>query len=235
MDQFVNGIARFQSLTFSHQRALYETLAHHGQNPKALVISCSDSRVVPEAITQSGPGEVFVVRNAGNIVPPYNEIGSGVTAAIEYAVVGLKVQHIIVCGHTDCGAMKAVLKPSAVKDMPSVAKWLAHAECAHDVFSHVHAKASGKLDDKEAARLLAMENVAAQLIHLRTHPCVAARLATGELVLHGWLFDIASGSVLALDGDTQTFAPVVEDKPLPIALAGHRRCSVTTQHLVAAE
>ena len=227
MDPIIDGIARFQSNVFPAQRALYQKLARHGQQPKALVISCSDSRVVPEIITQSGPGDIFVVRNAGNIVPPFGDDAGGVTAAVEYAVVGLKVEHIVVCGHADCGAMKAVLDPSALEQMPSVATWLGHCRCAHGVFQQVHAGTA----DEDAARLMAMENVAAQLTHLRTHPCVAARVASGGLTLHGWLFDIESGKVLTMDGETRRFAPIDEGHTQP----GEEGAVTATPHAIAAE
>lgn len=232
MDSFVDGVARFRSDVYPRQKSLYQRLAKDGQKPKALVISCSDSRVMPEVITQSDPGDMFVCRNAGNIVPPYGDTGGGVTAAIEYAVVGLGVEHVIVCGHTDCGAMKALLHPEALAEMPNVAAWLGHCECAHGVFRHAH---GDKFQDKDAARVLAMENVVAQLAHLRTHPSVAARVATGELTLHGWLFDIGNGAVLAMDGETGAFTPVESGIELPVALPRQRRTVMPSSYLVAAE
>lgn len=232
MDPIVDGVARFRTTAFQSKRSLYERLATHGQEPKALFISCSDSRVVPEFITQSEPGDMFVTRNAGNVVPPFGEMFGGVTAAIEYAVVGLGVEHIVVCGHSDCGAMKALLHPEALAEMPNVAAWLGHCKCAHNVFRRVH---QGKMNDKEAVRLLAMENVVAQLTHLRTHPCVAERIATGDLSLHGWFFEIESGTVFAMDGKTGAFSPVEGDRALPIALPGEHRAVNISHNLIAAE
>ena len=230
MEQIIDGVTRFKAQVFPQQRSLYRSLATHGQQPSVMMISCSDSRVVPEFITQSDPGEIFVCRNAGNIVPPFGDHAGGVTSAIEYAVIGLGVEHIVVCGHTDCGAMKAVLHPDSLKEMPNVATWLSHSKCAHGVFRHVH---HGKVADKDAVRVMAMENVIAQLTHLRTHPSVASRIATGALTLHGWLFDIENGTVLAMDGRTGEFLPI-EDDELPVALYGARRAT-TTPRLVAAE
>jgi len=220
MDRIIDGVARFRRDVFPQQRAEYHRLVKEGQSPTALVISCSDSRVMPEVITQAAPGELFVTRNAGNVVPPYAEPFEGVTAAIEYAVVGLGVRHLVVCGHTDCGAMKALLKPGALDAMPAVKTWMGHCRCAIDTFHHVHgAQASGK----DAAALLAMENVAAQIAHLRTHPCVAARVASGELTLHGWIFDIEKGCVLALDSETGVFSVIESLETLPVALPAARR------------
>jgi carbonic anhydrase len=232
MDHIIDGVARFRSDVFPRQRPLYQQLVKDGQHPKALVISCSDSRVVPEIITQSDPGDMFVCRNAGNIVPPYGDMMGGVTAAIEYAVVGLGVEHIVICGHSDCGAMKALLHPEALAEMPNVAAWLGHCKCAQSVFLHAH---DGTQSDKDAARVLAMENVVAQLTHLRTHPCVAARVATGQLALHGWLFDIESGTVLAVDGETGIFSAIDADVDLPVALPVARRVVHQQHALVAAE
>ena len=233
MDRIIKGISRFKTEVYPREQPLYADLASNGQKPQALVISCSDSRVVPEIVTGSGPGDLFVTRNAGNIVPPYSESADGgVTSAIEYAVVGLGVEHIVVCGHTDCGAMKALLHPEALAEMPTVARWLGNCRCSLGVFRKAH---EGGLPHKEAARLLAMENVAAQLTHLRTHPCVAARVATGELTLHGWVFEIESGTLLALDGETGTFSAIADSPTLPVALPRGRRAVHAAPHLVAAE
>ncbi|MDE1146374.1 MAG: carbonic anhydrase [Azospirillaceae bacterium] len=227
MDSIIDGVSHFRSVVFPEQRSLYKKLAHHGQRPKALVISCADSRVVPEIITQSAPGEMFVCRNAGNIVPPFSQANGGVSSAIEYAVVGLGVMDIVVCGHSDCGAMKALLHPAPLKDMPNVAAWLRHAESAHRVLHEAYDHAA--LTDQEATRLLSMENVVAQLNHLRSHPSVAARLAAGQLNLHGWFFDLENGHILALDGDTGKFQPVGDsNQTLQVAVRGLRRAVTDT-------
>ena len=136
MDRIIDGISRFKADVFPQARPSYERLARDGQKPQALVISCSDSRVVPEIITDSGPGDLFVTRNAGNVVPAFSDTADGgVTSAIEYAIVGLGVEHVVVCGHTDCGAMKALLCPEALAEMPAVANWLGHCRCSLDAFS----------------------------------------------------------------------------------------------------
>lgn len=214
MDGIIQGVAQFRGEVFPRQRSLYRRLARDGQRPQALVISCADSRVVPELITQSGPGELFVCRNAGNIVPPFAQMNGGVSSAIEYAVVALGVRDIVVCGHSDCGAMKALLTPGALDEMPNVAAWLRHGHAALGV---VRATCPCGLDGAEASRVLAMENVIAQLHHLRTHPSVAAGLATGRLRLHGWFFDLETGAVLALDAALGRFVEVGEEGGLPDA------------------
>ena len=204
MDRLIEGFAKFRTEVLPRQRPLYKTLAWEGQTPSTLMISCSDSRVMPEILTQCEPGEMFVTRNAGNIVPPHgSEAAGAVTSAIEYAVKGLGVRHIVVCGHTDCGAMKALLKPESLATMPAVAAWLGHCSCIRDAFV-----CDDGASDAERARALAMENVTAQLDNLETHPCVAAGLAAGELTLHGWLFDIDAGQLLAMDAATGAFAPI---------------------------
>lgn len=204
---------RFRGEIFEKQSALYRGLAHNGQAPKALMISCADSRVVPEIITQSGPGELFVCRNAGNIVPPFSQANGGVSSAVEYAVVALKVRDIVVCGHSDCGAMKAFLQPEKLAEMPNVAAWLRHAHAAECVVNAAYPP----LEETAKVRALALENVVAQIQHLRTHPSVAAALARGELTLHGWFFEIDSGSILTLNGATGTFAAVEEHAPPSVA------------------
>ena len=127
MEQFLERAALFRGQVFPAQSALYERLASHGQSPSALMVSCADSRVVPELITQAAPGDLFVCRNAGNIVPPFSQANGGVSSAVEYAVMALGVRDIVVCGHSDCGAMKAFSNPAALEKMPNVAAWLRHA------------------------------------------------------------------------------------------------------------
>ena len=216
MDNVLDRAGRFRGDIFERESALYRRLAHDGQNPKALMISCADSRVVPEVITQAQPGDLFVCRNAGNIVPPFAQANGGVSSAVEYAVVALKVRDIVVCGHSDCGAMKAFLHPEKLGEMPNVATWLRHAHAAECVVRASYPQ----LEDREKVKALALENVIVQIHHLRTHPSVAAALACGELSLHGWFFEIDTGIILALDGATGTFTAVKDDTPIPVALSG---------------
>lgn len=195
---------------------MYRRLVREGQSPKALFIACADSRVSPEHITQSGPGELFVCRNAGNIVPPFSQVNGGVSSAIEYAVVALGVNDIVICGHSDCGAMKGLLDTKALATMPSVAAWLRHSHAAQQIVCEAY---PADLDPKLHVRALALENVVVQLNHLRTHPSVAAGLARGDLRLHGWFFEIESGEVLAYDGAQTRFVPLEDSADIPVAVA----------------
>jgi carbonic anhydrase len=209
------GVARFKGEIFPRHRSLYRQLVRNGQKPRALMISCADSRVIPELITQSQPGELFVCRNAGNIVPPYAQMNGGVSSAIEYAVMALGVRDIVVCGHSDCGAMAALLKPDLLATMPNVAAWLRHSQAAERI---VNAGLPPTAPAGERQRLLALENVIAQVNHLRTHPSVAAAMAGGSLALHGWFFELEHGSVLAFDGSTGRFTQIAADVPPPVAV-----------------
>ena len=215
MDDLFLGMARFRAEIFPQQQPLYQKLATDGQQPQALVISCADSRVVPELITQSGPGQIFCCRNAGNIVPPFSQANGGVSSAIEYAVVALGVRDIVVCGHSDCGAMKGLLHPEALQDMPNVAAWLRHSHAAHRVVCEAYPPGR---DERETLRALALENVVAQLNHLRTHPSVAAKVARGQLRLHGWFFELETGDILAYDGAAGRFGRIDDAGGLPVAL-----------------
>ena len=222
------GVARFQDEIYPQQQTLYEQLVHDGQKPKALMISCADSRVIPEMITQCGPGELFVCRNAGNIVPPYAQMNGGVSSAIEYAVVALGVRDIIVCGHSDCGAMGALMHPAKLDAMPNVAAWLRHSQAAQSIVAQT---LSCDAPPHERHRALARENVIVQINHLRTHPSVAAALAAGNLTLHGWMFELEHGLVLAYDGETGRFAPLDDGAPR-VAVAPR---AAVRSHSIAAE
>lgn len=229
MDNILHRAGRFRGEIFERESALYQRLAHEGQAPKALMISCADSRVVPELITQARPGDLFVCRNAGNIVPPFAQANGGVSSAVEYAVMALKVRDIVVCGHSDCGAMKAFLHPEKLAEMPNVASWLRHAHAAECVVN----AAFPALDEPNKVRALAMENVVTQIHHLRTHPSVAAALARGDLSLHGWFFEIESGTIWALDGATGMFEAVAGNAPLPVALSAREAAVPRTRRAVA--
>ncbi|WP_419807564.1 carbonic anhydrase [Sphingomonas sp.] len=219
MQDLIGRVLAFQNRVFPDQSALYTRLARHGQSPKALMISCADSRVIPEEMMQAGPGELFVCRNAGNIVPPFATQNGGVSSTVEYAVAALGVRDIVVCGHSDCGAMKALMAPETLAGMPNVAAWLKHSSAAREVVCSSYKGIEGA----DAARAAAQENVVIQLAHLRTHPSVAAGIAQGEIALHGWFFDIEKGDVLALDGVSGRFVAVREGMELPVALPAATR------------
>lgn len=205
MQKLIAGYLRFQDEVFPTQREFFEELSA-GQSPDALVITCADSRIDPGLLLQSGPGELFVCRNVGNIVPPHGEFTGGISSAIEYAVLALHVKHVIVLGHSDCGAMKALKAPEKLKSMPSVSTWLKHAESARYMVEHNHPE----LEGDAWLRALTEENVIAQIEHLETHPSVAARRRRGDIQLHGWIYDIRHGGITALVRETHKFVPLAE-------------------------
>ncbi|WP_298395380.1 carbonic anhydrase [Sphingobium sp.] len=232
MNELLGRVFDFETKVYPSESTLYNQLANHGQSPKALMISCADSRIVPEQIMQAAPGDLFVCRNAGNIVPPHDSQLGGVTATVEYAVMVLGVRDIIVCGHSDCGAMKALATNADLTAMPNVAAWLRHSHAAQKVCSDNYPT---DLEAADKLRNMALENVVVQLAHLRTHPSVASGIARGEIALHGWYVDIHAGQVLGLDGETGQFAPLREDQPMPVALPHGRRLAGAAVYAQAAE
>lgn len=205
MKQLIAGITKFQNEVFPKNRHVYEALAV-GQKPHTLFIGCADSRLMPNEFTQTQPGELFICRNAGNIVPPYGDVLGGVSATVEYAVQILKVENVVVCGHSDCGAMRALMKPDEIRQYRAVSKWIQQAERVAAVSREIHAD----LDEDVYLDRLIEENVITQLDNLATYPGVAARMRRGNLTMHGIVFDIATGTVKMLDRSTYTFRPVNE-------------------------
>lgn len=209
MHKLIEGLHRFRQTYFNAQRRLFKRLAS-GQQPEALFITCSDSRIDPNLLTQTKPGEIFILRNAGNIVPPYGG-GGGEDATIEYAVAVLSVRHIIVCGHSHCGAMKALLHPESLDTLPAVASWLTHTEATRKKV----AETCHGLEDDAILNCLTEENALAQLNNLRKHPTVAAKLVTGELQLHAWVYQIDTGSVSAYNADLGKFISLTDEERAP--------------------
>ena len=199
MRQLIDGIHRFQSGVFGPQRDLFQRLAQK-QEPDALFITCSDSRVEPNLMTQTKPGDLFILRNAGNLVPAWGTYG-GEAATIEYAIEALGIEDIIVCGHTHCGAMAALMHPEKVAPLPAVARWLDHAEGTRRVIRENYGA-------EAALETIVEENVLAQIENLRTHPAVMSRLSKGKLTLHAWVYDIEDGNVYAFDPSTGQFTSV---------------------------
>lgn len=201
LDALGRGVARFRSHVFPTRRALFQRLAA-SQAPRALFLTCADSRIVPPLITHSGPGELFVERNPGNIVPEYEEIAVGVSASIEYAITGLGTRHVIVCGHSDCGAMHGLLHPAKLNDLPATNRWLRHgAEAVRRLQCD-----GGPTDEASLLHRLTRLNVVVQMENLRTHPSVRTAVAKGALQIHGWVYDIGTGTVQAYDSATDTFS-----------------------------
>lgn len=203
MPRFAAGVVKFQNDVYPHKKELFEKLSL-GQSPEALFITCSDSRIETAMITQTEPGELFICRNAGNIVPPHTNHTGSMTASIEFAVAALKVPHIVVCGHTECGAMKGAMNPQGLDALPHIKEWLGFSKAAVDIVNEL---GKGK-SEAERMTMLLEQNVILQLQHLKTHPTVAMRLATGDLALHGWVYDIKSGGVSAYDEAQNKFTAV---------------------------
>lgn len=208
MEKLLAGIHHFKSSVFRSQSELFTRLSQ-GQSPDALLITCSDSRIVPNLITQTAPGDLFILRNAGNIVPPYCASGGGEAATIEFAVAALGVEDVIVCGHTLCGAMKGLLDPSKLTDLPLVLRWLELAEATRRIVVQKYSQHA----PEELLQIAIEENVLVQLENLRTHPAIAAALAQDRLRLHGWVYEIETGQVFAYDGETEQFEPISTGAP----------------------
>lgn len=190
MRHLAEGITRFQREVFPAKAGLLAQLATTHQ-PSTLFIGCSDARVIPELITQADPGELFVIRTAGNLVPLYTSGVDGIVASIEYAIAVLGVKDIIVCGHSACGAMTALAQGHDLTDTPAIADWLHQAAAAQDL--------NAPAGSRQTVAALVRENVAVQLANLATHPSVAHALAKDSVRLHGWVFDIPTGTVEELD------------------------------------
>jgi len=221
MQNIIRGLCRFRSEVFPSKKQLFQELAK-GQSPTAVMISCADSRVDMQLVTQSEPGQLFCFRNAGNIVPPYGAVLGAASATIEYALEALHIPNIIVCGHSDCGAMKGLLAHDLSRSMPTVAGWLRFA----DVPRQVVLNRSQGGSQKTLLDALVRENVLAQLEHLKTHPAVAVRLARGEVQLHGWVYDIETGEVDAYDSSRARFVPITDGTDVPNATPAPRLRSV---------
>jgi len=191
-NELLAGLRRFHSAAFPRFRDQYRRLAAEGQRPRTLFIGCADSRVIPELITDAGPGDLFTVRNVGNLVPPYDvRLGHhGTSAAIEYAVLVLGVTDIVVCGHTHCGAIRALYSPPAgLSAATHIGPWIELARPA-------------ALDEEPTDQVLRrteQRSVALQLERVLTYPMVRTRVEAGQLFLHGWHFSIEEGSIRILD------------------------------------
>lgn len=203
MQNLVKGVHYFQNIGFRQQQELFESLAE-GQNPEACFITCSDSRIDPNLITNTPPGGLFIVRNVGNLVPCYGTSNNAELAAVEYAVTALGVKHIIVCGHTGCGAMRALIEGDPDNHLPAVMSWLRHADTTAAIVKEHY----GHLTGGNLLTAAAQENVLVQLEHLRTAPSVATRISRGKLQLHGWMYKIDTGEIFVYDSTAHEFLPM---------------------------
>ncbi|HVG27074.1 MAG TPA: carbonic anhydrase [Acidobacteriaceae bacterium] len=206
MHRLLEGYARFRTSVFPKLAPEFERLSH-GQSPEALLITCSDSRVMPEMLLQSDPGVVFPIRVAGNLVPPPGNDPSGIAATIEYAVRVLKVSEVIVCGHSGCGAIKELLEQAHANELPDVTSWLSHAGVSAKWLRGTFTEIGGMSPERQLA-LMTEANVLTQLDHLRHHAAVRDGLREHKLRLHGWVYEIATGEIRSFDDHTGRFEPL---------------------------
>ncbi len=204
MERLIEGHKKFLAEIFPRRRDEFHLLAE-SQAPEWLFITCSDSRVLPDLILGTGPGDLFITRNAGNVVPVTANDVDGCTATIEYAVEVLKVKHAILCGHSDCGAMKAALDRRGLEKLPKASRWLHHVEAA---FTHRQPLNPEDGPHAELASLI-RGNVVAQLLNLKAQPSVSRAMREGRLAVHGWYYEILSGRIERFDEDARRFVPLV--------------------------
>lgn len=222
MQQLLDGIHRFQRHSFLPLQKLFERLAE-GQHPQTLFITCSDSRIDPNLLTNSNPGNLFILRNAGNIIPPHGAGVGGEAATIEFAVSVLGVQDIIVCGHSHCGAMQGLLNPDLIQSLPDVSAWLLHAEMTRRIIKDNYSQ----LEGETLLNATIEENVLVQIENLRTLPSVGSRLVRGDLHLHGWVYVIETGEIFAYDVEVGQFAKLAEHHTPDVKLNSRRRPQLT--------
>jgi carbonic anhydrase len=204
MDRLIEGHKKFLAEVFPARKNQFKLLAD-SQHPEYLFITCSDSRIVPDLILGTGPGDLFITRNAGNVVPVTGHEVDGCTATIEYAVEVLKVKQAILCGHSDCGAMKAALNRKELETLPKAKRWLEHVEAAFN-----YQQPLNPLDGThvELASLI-RGNVVAQLMNLHAQAAVRRAEAEGRLIVHGWYYDIMSGRIEEYDEKQKRFVTLV--------------------------
>ncbi|PSN13661.1 carbonic anhydrase [filamentous cyanobacterium CCT1] len=203
MEKLLQGLREFQENYIPGREELIQQLAK-GQNPRVLFIGCSDSRVDPTIITQAEIGDLFVIRNAGNIIPPYEATNGGEGATIEYAMEALDIGQVIVCGHTQCGAMKGLLQIGSLEEkMPLVYNWLHHTEATRKLVEDHYSQ----LEKKDKLDLLVAQNVLTQIDNLQTYPSVRSKLHAGTLDIHGWIYQLETAQLLAYDEETKSFVP----------------------------
>ena len=209
LEHLKDGIRKFRTEIYPPQAERFQRVMSEPQRPHALIITCADSRLHPDLLTQAKPGDIFVTRNIGNMVPQYGEMLGGVSAVLEFAVLAMQVEHIAVCGHSDCGAMKALLEPETAEGMPTVKAWLtnAHAALAEAKKIQEQRRESGE-PEGDLLNLVIEQNVLLQMRHVRTHPSVAKALENGRITISGWVYDIAAGTVAICEGDDEGFHPV---------------------------
>lgn len=203
MNILLPGLRKFSEKIFPKQQSLFETLSE-GQKPHSLMITCSDSRIDPNLVTQTNPGEIFVVRNAGNIIPPFGKSLGGEAATIELAIEALGVSNIIICGHSQCGAMSALHNPKSLDKLPTLKSWLKFAGETQKFFER----------KKEAYTIenLAEKNVLVQADNLKTHPSVINALKEGRVHIFAWVYHFETGSITIYDPEKKAYVRTADVK-----------------------
>ena len=199
MQKIIKGYLQFKESGFGERKDLFAKLSN-SQSPEVLFITCSDSRIDPNLITQTEPGDLFVIRNAGNIVPPHTVESDGIVASIEFAVVALGVKHIVVCGHSNCGAMKGALNTSVLTALPKVKSWLNY--CSEAV-ALVESREGELMSDE--LNSVTQENVLLQIRRLEQYPEISKRLTTSDIEIHGWVYEIGDGTIKCFNLEKQAF------------------------------
>jgi carbonic anhydrase len=209
LEHLKDGIRKFRKEIYPPQAERYKRVMSEPQRPHALIITCADSRIHPDTLTQAQPGDIFTTRNIGNMVPQYGEMLGGVSAVLEFAVCAMQVEHIVVCGHSECGAMKALLEPESAEGMPTVQAWLRNAHAALEEAQRIQARRQEVGEDPgDLLKLVTEQNVLLQMRHVRSHPSVAKALASGGLTISGWVYEIAEGTVRICEGGDDRFEPL---------------------------
>lgn len=203
MKKLMRGLREFKTNYFYSHQELFEQLSQ-GQQPRVLFVTCSDSRVDPNLITQSELGELFVIRNAGNIIPPFGAANGGEGAAVEYAIHALGIEQVVICGHSHCGAMKGLLHLNQLQEeMPLVYDWLKHAEATRRLVAENYTN----LEDEELLEIAVAENVLTQIENLKTYPVIHSKLYQGKLRIYGWIYHLETGEILAYDPVHHAYVP----------------------------
>jgi carbonic anhydrase len=218
--RIIEGLNEFHDNYFNTHRELFEHLSH-GQSPEVLFITCSDSRIDPCLITQSQPGELFVIRNIGNMIPAFGTPNNGEGAAVEYAVEALGIKEIIVCGHSHCGAMKGLLQVGSLsQQMPLVYDWLRHyGEPTRRLVVENYKDCS----PEKMIKITIEQNVLTQIENLETYPFIRSRMHRNALTLHAWIYEIESGEVSVYDASAGQFKHLENRSfPVPNPLIGYR-------------
>jgi len=201
MRKLIKGLRAFKDNYFSTHLELFAQLSHD-QKPRVLFITCSDSRIDPNLITQTEVGELFVIRNAGNIIPPFGATNGGEGATVEYAIQALGIEQIVICGHSHCGAIKGLLKLNKLQeDMPLVYNWLQYSESTRRLVQENYSHYS----DQQLVEVAVAENVLTQIENLKTYPIVRSKLEQGKLEIYGWIYHLETGEVLAYDLETHAY------------------------------